>query len=422
MMGAAGARTPSSGRRVALLVLTTLLGSAWGSRAGAAGAAPTGHEAVPAEDFAEVSLGVGLSAGFGMLRLGGEGKSPSFSLGGHVITRTDAVVRVLVDDASGSAFGYRLEAAPLSSTLFGVIRVDIRPLTGDDEKQLKRLAACPTCPPPHLVAAFSPTRFPPTQIVRAGDAMVINLLVRPGTDEKIVDVVKFAFATVSQDELNEVRARIAEAFRHVRAGEDLLARRSVPAAAAEFAKAVALQPDPATHLRLAQCYREMDRPDLAQREYESALRINSTDADTWHSLGVLLHRRGLFGKAVNSYERVLKIKPEWALARRNLATAHLDRAELAPAFMEYREAHRSNPAILESKDASCVLARDPALQRYVFAKVYAAEGEIDSALASLRKAKDAGFRDLERVKEDAEFKPFLDDPRLVALVSGTSHS
>src|SRR5262245_16138105 len=103
------------------------------------GAAPDGKATpAPPEDFGEIKLN-SLDAGFGLLRLGGPPTAEPLGLGGHVLTgRTDSVMRVLVDEASGTAFGYRLEAKALSSTLLGLLRIDISPLGEADEKELKR--------------------------------------------------------------------------------------------------------------------------------------------------------------------------------------------------------------------------------------------------------------------------------------------
>jgi tetratricopeptide (TPR) repeat protein len=386
----------------------------------AALASPAAAKPKAPEDFAETSLAAGLNAGFGLQQLGGD-DADAQPLDGRLVERPDAILRVLVNPASGGAFGYRLEASTVSSTLFGVMRVDIRALNAEDAKEVKRLRTCASCPAVHLLTS-SPTRFPPTQVIRDGDTMLVDLLVRPDTGEKIVDVVRFSLEAVSRRTVDETRVRVVQAFRHVRLGDDLFSRGQIEAAAGMFAKAATLQPDAATHLRLGRCYEMLDRLEPAQQEYERVVGLNAGDADAWFRLGVLRHRRGQFGKAVNAYERALKLRRDWPLAQRNLATAYLDRDDLDKAFREYREAYRARRAILDAEGAAGVAARDPGLQHYVFAKVYAAEGEIESALASLKKAKDAGFHDLERIREDAEFKPFLTDPRLVALIGLGSRS
>jgi tetratricopeptide (TPR) repeat protein len=369
------------------------------------------------EPFSEKSVGAGLSAGLGLLQLHAKASEPSVPLPGYVFAGPrDVVTRLLVDDASGTVFGYRMETKEMSSTMLGVLRIDLRPLDATDHEALALIAAaCPQCPTPHL--ASSSTRFPPAQIVRDGETLVIDLLVHPQTGDRVVDVVTFSFEPVTADDLDKVRDRVARAFEHVRKGDTLAARGTLEPAVAEYRSALALQPDAATHTRLAAAYLRLGRTEAGEREYERAVQRNAGDAENWHSLAVLRHRAGRYGKAVSAYERALKLRADWALARRNLATAHLDRADVDKAYAEYKKAHRASAAALETSDALVVKAQDAGLQQYVLARVYASAGLADHALSALQRAKDAGFGDLERVREDAEFRGLLQDPRLPALLA-----
>jgi tetratricopeptide (TPR) repeat protein len=139
-------------------------------------------------------------------------------------------------------------------------------------------------------------------------------------------------------------------------------------------------------------------------------------------LSVLRHRRGDFGRAADGYRQVLKIGPDRALARMNLATSYLDRGDVVHALEEYRQARRSDPAILDAKDPATVAARDPGLQSYLIAKACASEGDLARSLAWLEKAVAAGFGDLERVRSDPDFAPLRQDPRFVGLVARTNPS
>jgi tetratricopeptide (TPR) repeat protein len=375
-------------------------------------------DAAGPEDFTEVALGSGVSIGVGMLRLGGDDESP-IPLEGNVIARPSMATRLIADETTGATFGYRIAAAPLGSST-SAWRVDILPLDAGADRDLRRLHVCEGCPALSLVA--SSVRYPPQQIVRIGETIVIDLLERARTGEKIVDVVKFSTEPVTREELGEVRTRLREASRHVRRGDALAAKGSLEAAAAEYAQALTLQPDAAVHRRLGQCQQGRGRTDDALREYEKAVRLDPEDADARLLLGVLRHRRGDFGRAADGYRRVLKIRPGWALARLNLATALLDRGDAVQALEEYRQAHRAEPSVLEAKDASSVRARDAGLQAYLVAKVYATEGDARAALVWLEKAVAAGFGDLERARTDPDFASLRQDPRFVGLVARTSRS
>jgi hypothetical protein len=393
--------------------------AAWlalGSAASAQTREPAGQD-----DFSEAALTNGISIGMGMLRLGGDDETP-IPLEGNVVARAATATRLVVDESTGATFGYRIEAAPLGSTLAArvAVRVDILPLGPTAGRDLRRLHICEGCPPLSLVA--SSVRYPPQQIVRAGETIVIDLLERARTGEKIVDVVKFSTERVTREELAEVRQRLLEASRHVRRGDALAANGSLAAAAAEYARAAALQPDAAVHRRLGQCQQSRGRTEEAAREYERALRLDPDDSEARLLLSVLRHRRGDFGRAADGYRQVLRTRSGWALARLNLATAHLDRGDVGQALEEYRQAHRAEPAILETRDPSSVRARDAGLQAFLIAKVYATDGNAGASLAWLEKAVAAGFGDLERVRTDPDFAAFRQDPRFVGIVARSSRS
>ena len=385
-----------------------------------AGTAPGAVPAASGEDFSNASFTNGVSIGNGMLRLGGDDEAP-IPLEGNMVARPTTATRLIVDEATGATFGYRIGVAPLGSSVTGfAVRVDILPLDAAAEGDLKRLQVCEGCPALNLVA--NSVRYPPQQIVRMGQTIVIDLLERARTGEKIVDLVKFSAAPVTREELTEVRQRLREASRYVRRGDALAASGSLAAAVAEYSRAAALQPDAAVYRRLGQCQQSRGRTDDALREYEKAVRLDAEDAEARFLLSVLRHRRGDFGRAADGYRQVLRISPGWTLARLNLATALLDRGDSAQALEEYRQAHRAEPAIFGSKDPAVVRARDAGLQSFLIAKVYATERNVDAAVAWLETAVAAGFGDLERVRTDPDFASLRQHPRFVGLVARTNRS
>jgi hypothetical protein len=342
-----------------------------------AGVAFAGPSDPPPEkdDFATVRLYSGLSVGLGMLRLGGDDEQP-LPVEGELLGRANIATRLIIDTNSGATFGYRIEAVSMSP--FATVMVDILPLDESDAGSLRKLKICPTCPAPRLVATS--IRYPPRTLVREGDTMVIELLEKALTGEKIFDVVKFSREELEREDLDDVRKRVRDATRHVRKGDELAGRGALQEAITEYGKAVALQRDAATLHRLARCHHRLGRWDAARAQYKAALRIHEGDAG----------------------------------ARRDLATMYVDRGNVADAVKEYRAACGYDPKILETPG---VKARDLGLQHYVFAKVYAGKGKHEAALAALEKATDSGFADLEAMKTDPDFAPLRQHPRFVSLLS-----
>lgn len=369
-------------------------------------------------DFNEVTL-QGLSVGFGLLRLGAAARRPETAIAGYLVAvRPSAVTRVLVDRSSGLAFAYSVETVQLPSA-WRTIRVDIRRASPGVDRELKDVEMCEGCPAARLLEG-TPSRFPPTQIIRDGDVMAVELLVHPETGEKIVDILQFSTDTVSGPALDVVRDRLWQADRLVRRGDELAGKNDCEGAVSAYTEALALQADAGTQARLGACHDRLGRFEASRAAYERAVALNPADAASWHALGALQHRRGYADKAQGPYRKALKLRPDWAAARRDLGTAHLDRGELDKAFEAYLAARRAQPGILGRKDA--VPARSAALQHYVFARVHAASGDVDAALGCLGKARAAGFTDFERARGDAEFAPFLDDPRFAPFLQADARS
>jgi pentatricopeptide repeat protein len=68
--------------------------------------------------------------------------------------------------------------------------------------------------------------------------------------------------------------------------------------------------------------------------------------------------------------------------------------------------------VLESATTSVPAAGiDAATINYTFAKLLAANGQIDKAIELLRRAREAGFHDFARVEADPDFESVVKDPR-----------
>jgi hypothetical protein len=60
---------------------------------------------------------------------------------------------------------------------------------------------------------------------------------------------------------------------------------------------------------------------------------------------------------------------------------------------------------------------DVATQSFYLAKLLAANGQTDASIDFLRRAKEAGFHDFDRVRSDPAFKAVVADPRFAELAA-----
>ena len=196
-----------------------------------------------------------------------------------------------------------------------------------------------------------------------------------------------------------------------------MARGRYAAAAEEYRKALVVTPNDATvHNKLGICYQQLGDDAMARREYDRALELDPGYAEVWNNIGTLEQARKRFKPAVRAYKKAIETKPGLATPWKNLGNAYLALGQVQEAFEAYQEAFRLDPTVLESQGPGIPAAGiDAATQSYYLAKLLAANGQTESAIEFLRRAKEAGFRDWVRVRSDPDFRAVVADPRFKEL-------
>ena len=369
--------------------------------------------AAPAQDrFAFATLENGASMGFALIRAGQTG--PSEPIGEAALPRSNSVSRVLWDRESGAYFGYRVEVERKSGPR--PFRVSIKPLDRPAvERELKQRGDCPGCPPPSPLG--SGPRFPAPQLLAEGEALTLELLTNPATGERILDVVRVSAQPLTPAAMSTGVARALEGQRSVQRAAVHVARGRYGAASEEYRRALEVQPfDPTVHNKLGICYQQLNNDAMARREYDRALELDPGYAEVWNNIGTLEQSRKRFKQAVRAYKKAIETKPGLATPWKNLGNAYLALGQAEKAFEAYQEAFRIDPTVLESQGPGIPAAGiDVATQSYYLAKLLAANGQTDAAIDFLRRAKEAGFRDCDRVRSDPAFGAVVADPRFKEL-------
>ncbi|HET9314803.1 MAG TPA: tetratricopeptide repeat protein [Vicinamibacteria bacterium] len=365
-----------------------------------------------AQDFASARLDNGVSVGFALLRSGPA--DPRAAIGDTALARSNGVSRILWDRETGAYFGYEVEVRRQRSSR--PFRVTVRPLDPAFEGSVRERVSCAGCPPPAPLTV-SPARYPAPQQLAEGDSLTLELLANPTTGERILDVVKVSARPLDPDVMKVSAQRALVSWEAVRRANDDVAHGSYRSALTGFLRALPLQRnDPVIHNKLGICYQNLGERVSAQAAYAKALQLDGGYAEAWNNLGTLHQMEQRFGKAVESYRKAISLKPGVANFWKNLGSGYLSQGRESEALEAYREAFRLDPTILGRQpvavDASGV---DAASHSYLMAKVLAAGGQRDAALAYLQRARDAGFRDFAKVESDPDFRSLLTDPRFAAL-------
>ena len=381
--------------------------------AGLAVAVLASSAATAQDRFAFATLENGAQMGFALVRAGQEGSSEA--IGEAALPRSNSVSRVLWDRESGAYFGYRVEVERKTGPR--PFRVSFKPLDrGAVERELKRRGDCPGCPPPAPLGAGP--RFPAPQLLAEGEALTLELLTKPATGDRILDVVRVSAQPLTDAAMKTGVTRALEGQRFVQRAAVQVARGRYEAAVEEYRRALEVQPFDATvHNKLGICYQRLKNDAMARREYDRALELDPAYAEVWNNVGTLEQSRLRFKAAVRAYKKAIETKPGLANSWKNLGSAYLALGQAEQAFEAYQEAFRLDPTILESQGGIPAAGIDLATQSFYLAKLLATNGQTDAAIEFLRRAKEAGFHDFDRVRSDPAFKAVVADPRFAELAS-----
>lgn len=159
----------------------------------------------------------------------------------------------------------------------------------------------------------------------------------------------------------------------------------------------------------------------AQANFRNAIKRNSKYSDAMNNLGAVKYMQKEFGAAAKQFKKAVALDETRAVFHVNLGSAWFAQKKLEQAIVEYTRALDLDPTSLERSSNTGVAAQiatseERAKFQYMLAKIYAQRGDEDMCLRSLRKAKEAGYRDLVKVYQDQEFNRLPKDARLAEIV------
>jgi len=359
------------------------------------------------------------SLGFGLLRTGTGGASEDLDHRAFKGSGESSVTRVIWDPSSGVYFGYdvavsrddggfRLEFSSLE-------HATVLALSRRGAERGRRMVGGPDGAPPRPFA--STPRFPPPQRLGDGDVITLELLANPTTGERIFDVLKVSTGPLSGSVVEAAVARARTGQMALLRAAALVARGQYWAAAETYREALEILPrDAAAHNKLGICYQQLDNLVMARRSYERALELDPDYAEVWNNIGTLEQSGKKLEAAVAAYRKAIRIRPDLATPWKNLGNAYLALERPEDAFEAYQEAFRLDPTIVETQGLAIpAVGVDAAMQRFYIAKLLAANGHTNAALEFLVRAREAGFTDFDRVRNDSSFESVTADARFSVL-------
>jgi Tfp pilus assembly protein PilF len=116
--------------------------------------------------------------------------------------------------------------------------------------------------------------------------------------------------------------------------------------------------DVGAHINLGNLYDRAGRPDLAERAYHRAIKVDDHDPIAWNNLGVLYLRRGEVNQAASCFREALDQDPKYPVARYNLASIQDTRGDYDGALENFRVAFALRPELAEVRINPYVVDND----------------------------------------------------------------
>jgi tetratricopeptide (TPR) repeat protein len=166
----------------------------------------------------------------------------------------------------------------------------------------------------------------------------------------------------------------------------------------------------------------MQRYKEARKSFERSIHFDRAFADAYNNLGVVYYESKKYGAAVKQYEKAIQKDSSSASFYSNLGAAYFSKRDFNPAVVAYQRALQLDPEVFERSSRAGVQAQlpspeDRARYDYTVAKLYAKMGYSDQSLEYLRRAMEAGYKDLKNVYKDEEFSQLRKSPRFTELMA-----
>lgn len=162
--------------------------------------------------------------------------------------------------------------------------------------------------------------------------------------------------------------------------------------------------------------------DAARSDFKRAVKQNSRYADAVNNIGAVDFMKKDFDSAAKKFKKAIPLDETRPAFHVNLGDTWFSQNKLERAMVEYTRALELDPEALRQDARAGVTAQiaspeEIARYSYILAKIYAKRGDVEGCLQCLKKAKEAGYRDLANVYKDEAFSRMWENPRLHQVVA-----
>ncbi len=182
--------------------------------------------------------------------------------------------------------------------------------------------------------------------------------------------------------------------------------------------------DPVLLNKIGIAYHQMTQLSTARKSYERALKVKPDYVEAMNNIGTIYYAQKSYRRAISWYNKALKIAPEEpksASIYMNLGTAWFARKKYDECTKAYQTALRLDPEVFERHGNFGVMLEERSVEErakyhFYLAKLYAHNGRNELALQYLRKALEEGYKD-KKLAEEPDFAAIRELPEFKQLLA-----
>jgi tetratricopeptide (TPR) repeat protein len=208
---------------------------------------------------------------------------------------------------------------------------------------------------------------------------------------------------------------------YFRQGVAFLNRGDYADAVGEFGKAIVLNPNSARAYNLqGVAFFQLKNYKDAEKQFQKAVALDGSYIEAGNNLGSLYFAKRQFDQAKEMFLKTLSLSPDSVSALYSLGTLLLLQGKGAEGMSYLSHGIELDPDFLDTHKALVLGLPTPGSEMaevyFTYAKVYAARGNVDKTVEFLKKAQRAGFINWGKIREEKEFDPVRDDPKIKEFI------
>ena len=170
---------------------------------------------------------------------------------------------------------------------------------------------------------------------------------------------------------------------------------------------------------------ELQQAPLARSMFLRCVRAHKNDSEAWNDLAATNYVMGEYSAAINEYKHALRLNKKSAVMHSNLGMAYFSNKDAESARTQFELALRLDPKVMESRDEGGITAHVLATKDYAglcfeMARMFAQQQQAVAMRLWLSKASERGYDVREGMRDNAVFRPYLKDPRILVMLENTS--